>query len=695
MKPRTHGDRKFTPGKANATSGQGKRHTRAGQTPHLSKANATLHTHPSVAFAPTKCDIRDAEVWHFQTISQMTSQMKSANNFPKTNSNNSTKMRNFHQHGIDTRGRTSGKVKTICPQCNDTRGHKGNKSLSIDLDRGVCYCHHCGYKLYVPDDAEERERQQRKENYNRARKLPSHFRRPVFDPKRTTLSEKLEQYWTQERCLAQRLLADLRITEERVRLPESSKEENCLCFNYFEGGTLINTKYRSGRKHFMMVKGAELIPYNIDAVLDTPECIITEGEFDAAAFMTVGRKDVISVPAGAQSNLNWMDRFVESHFEPKKLIYIAVDEDSSGRLLSQELVRRLGSDRCRLVHFGPECKDANEHLIKYGAESLLITLEQAEEIPLEGVFTAEDRQDTLHTLFENGLQRGAETGWDNLDENCTFETGRLAVWTGRAGEGKSEFIDELVLRLCLRHEWKIGFFSPENMPMEYHLAKLAEKLTGHPFRPGPGMTEALYNRTTRWLTDNVTHILPDSGSYTVDCILEKARQLVRRRGVRILVVDPLNRIDQQLEPGQTELQYITSLLNKLSRFALQHKCLVILVAHPRKVNRNTTNGELRRVEMNDINGSANFGNMADFCFTVDRNDGKEIVTIYIDKVRFKHLGSANTCAKFVYNRINGRYWPCEEDIVHRPDGDKPGPVNTVFDNENWLKNITVENCLFD
>lgn len=116
------------------------------------------------------------------------------------------------------------------------------------------------------------------------------------------------------------------------------------------------------------------------------------------------------------------------------------------------------------------------------------------------------------------------------------------------------------------------------------------------------MTEALYSRTTRWLTDNVTHILPDSGSYTVDCILEKARQLVRRRGVRILVVDPLNRIDQQLEPGQTELQYITSLLNKLSRFALQHKCLVILVAHPRKVNRNTTNGELRRVEMNDING---------------------------------------------------------------------------------------------
>ena len=262
-------------------------------------------------------------------------------------------MRNFHKYGIDTHGRTSGKIKTICPECNATRGHKGNKSFSIDLDKGLCYCHHCGHKFYVPDDAEERERQQLKEKYNRTSKLPSHFRRPVFDAAKTKLSENLERYWTQERCLAQHLLAELRITEECIMLPESHELENCLCFNYFENGTLINTKYRSGRKHFMMVKGAELIPYNIDAILDTPECIITEGEFDTAAFMSAGRKDVISVPAGAQNNLTWMDRFVDTHFEPKQLIYIATDEDNSGRLLQRELVRRLGAERCRLVHFGP------------------------------------------------------------------------------------------------------------------------------------------------------------------------------------------------------------------------------------------------------------------------------------------------------------------------------------------------------
>lgn len=598
-------------------------------------------------------------------------------------------MRNFHQHGIETRGRISGKIKTICPQCNETRGHKGDKSLSVDLDRGLCYCHHCGFKLYVPDDAEERRKQQRLKELRDGKRqpsaLPQHFRRPVFDPAKMQLSEALERYWTQTRCLPQELLHTLRITEEKVRMPPDNREENCICFNYFEADTLVNTKYRSGLKHFMLVKGAELIPYNVDSILGTPECVITEGEFDAASIMAAGRKDVISVPSGAHSNLTWLDRFVETHFEDKQVIYIAVDEDTAGQVLRQELTRRLGAERCRQVHYGDGCKDANEHLVKFGAESLRICIEQAEETPLEGIFTAEDCRDDLRTLYENGLQRGADTGWENFDAHCTFETGRLMVVTGLPGDGKSEFVDELALRLCLRHEWKIAYFSPENMPIAYHLHKLAEKLTGLRFAPGPDMTEAIYEQTVEWLTDNVTHILPDDNGSTIDRILEKARQVVRRKGVRTLVIDPMNRIDQQLAPGQTEKDHITDTLNKLGRFATRNRCLVILVAHPRKVNRNEKDGTRRRVEMNDINGSANFANMSDFCIVVDREDEKQLVTVHIEKVRFKHLGSANTEAKFVYNLLNGRYWPCEEGIIHTDQGEKPGPVNTKFDHENWLK----------
>jgi hypothetical protein len=31
----------------------------------------------------------------------------------------------------------------------------------------LCYCHHCGYKLYVPDDAEERLKQQRRDMHRK------------------------------------------------------------------------------------------------------------------------------------------------------------------------------------------------------------------------------------------------------------------------------------------------------------------------------------------------------------------------------------------------------------------------------------------------------------------------------------------------------------------------------------------------
>ena len=50
-----------------------------------------------------------------------------------------------------------------------------------------------------------------------------------------------------------------------------------------------------------------------------------EGEFDALSYMAVGRTDVISVPNGANSQLDWLDELSESHFEQKQVIYLSVD----------------------------------------------------------------------------------------------------------------------------------------------------------------------------------------------------------------------------------------------------------------------------------------------------------------------------------------------------------------------------------
>ena len=571
-------------------------------------------------------------------------------------------MRNFANYQVDIRHRTSGVIKTICNQCLPTRHNKRDRSLRVNIDTGHCHCYHCGADFYVPDDTEEREKAERQAARKRrvAAVIPQHFQRPVFDASKTTLSDATERWLVETRCIPQSVIAELRITEQEEFMPQFGAKERCVCFNYFEGGQLVNTKFRSGKKHFKMVQGAELIPYNIDSLIGQTSCIIHEGELDAASSIAAGFKGVISVPAGANSNLSWLDRFMETQFEALEEIIIAVDTDSAGIRLRDELVNRLGAERCRVVAYGPDCKDANEHLVKYGLESLRIAIEQAVEVPLEGIFTAADLHGDLRALFDNGFGPGAETGWEEMDKICTYERRRNIIVTGTPGAGKSEWVDELVLRLCLRHQWKIGFFSPENIPIVYHLRKLIEKLTGHRFQNGCGMTEGLLARSEEFLAENVSHISL-KGNATPDRVLAKARELVVRRGCRIFVFDPLNRFDHEPAPGQTETQYISNLLNKFMEFATQYNCLLILVAHPRKMNRNPTTGATPRVEMYDINGSADFYNKADYGIVVERDKEIGITRVYVDKVKFKHLGVGGV-ATFVYDPVNGRYLPLS--LIH-------------------------------
>ncbi|MBQ0046818.1 MAG: toprim domain-containing protein [Prevotellaceae bacterium] len=546
-------------------------------------------------------------------------------------------------------------------------------------------------------------------------------------------AQPLINYLTENRKLNIDLLQKYRVTIPYGSFADPSStsdskagysQQRCISFNYFDRGGYINYKYRTIDKRFSLLFKGELIPYNIDSLIGKPVCYITEGEFDALTLIQCGYLETISVPNGAQKNLSWLDRFVETHFEDKKRIVLALDSDEKGIMLRNELIRRLDSERCQLVKWKADCKDANEVLMRYGEDAVRECIKAACDIPLIGIQTANDVRDELQQLFEHGMQRGASVHMGEFDNLMTFETGRYMVVSGRPGDGKSEFIDELCLRLCLYHDWKIAYFSPENVPITYHLRKLCEKLTRYPFQESKRMTTQLFNACVHWLSENVCHILPGYGedgivygisesqkfgisetlnfntsenqkfrssdihptndSNTLDNILEIAHLAVARRGVRILVIDPLNRIEQDMQDGKSELQWYSHVNNTLSRFARRHKCLVILVAHPRKVNRANLDGKKRRVEMNDINGSADFGNKADYCLIVDRDDDLQVVTIFVDKVKFKHLGTRGKCYLH-YDKISGRYVPCTLREINLVSSQLSKPCTTIVQNNSGTK----------
>ena len=56
----------------------------------------------------------------------------------------------------------------------------------------------------------------------------------------------------------------------------------------------------------------------------------------------------------------------------------------------------------------------------------------------------------------------------------------------------------------------------------------------------------------------------------------------------------------------------------------------------------------------DVAGSANFYNQVDNGITVYRDFGNDLTNIYVQKIKFRHIGELGE-AQFKYNIQNGRY----------------------------------------
>lgn len=565
---------------------------------------------------------------------------------------------NWEKLNIDLKGRTKGKVKLHCPECHDTRSNKQDRSLSVDIDAGLFKCHYCswsGSALEKEDSEWRRPVKMQPKEYKKPEKIGS-----------SELSEKVITYFA-GRGISLSTLQLINVTEGREFMPQKNAEVNTIQFNYHRDGELVNCKYRTADKHFKLTSGAELLPYNIDAIFGAKEAIITEGEIDTLSFIECGLLSVVSVPNGASANLSYLDAYIESHFDDKEVIYIAVDDDTKGEILKNELIRRFGAERCRIVEYGEGCKDANEHLVKYGKESLLECYKNAKEVKIEGVFTVRDFEQSLDALFENGLQPGATIGHRNFDHLCSFETKRLCIVTGVPGSGKSEFIDEMLERLNLRYGWRSAFFSPENAPLAYHASKFIEKFTGRKFKKGY-LTESEYLEVKSHLEKEFFFIVPEK--FTLSHILDAAKSLVRRKGIKCLVIDPFNRVEAEASSKSETLQ-ISDFLDKLTNFAQQNDVLVILMAHPSKRPK-TKDGAIEVPNLYDISGSANFYNKADYGIIVHRNYPEDLVEVHVQKVKFRNLGQVGT-AHFKYNINNGRYTP----VI--------GGIQDEWDNTNHLR----------
>jgi twinkle protein len=139
---------------------------------------------------------------------------------------------------------------------------------------------------------------------------------------------------------------------------------------------------------------------------------------------------------------------------------------------------------------------------------------------------------------------------------------------------------------------------------------------------------------------------------TIDWILEKARGAVLRHGANGLIIDPYNEIEHRRPSNMTETEYISEMLGKVKRFAVNHDVHVWFVAHPVKMQ--PVNGKLPVPTLYDISGSANWTNKPDIGLAVHRNFETNQAEIHVQKVRDKWVGQPGKVT-LDYDKATGRY----------------------------------------
>ena len=305
------------------------------------------------------------------------------------------------------------------------------------------------------------------------------------------------------------------------------------------------------------------------------------------------------------------------------------------------------------------CKDSNEVLVKYGKTVLSECIAHAKPYPIAGTYDADNLTESIDRLYDSGVERGVSTGWGTIDPYYLVRPGAFTVVTGIPSSGKSNWIDAMMVNIAKNHGWNFAIFSPENQPLEDHMARVLEKYIGEPFSngPTPRMSKEDLNQGKHWLTKHFTWILPsDDKEWSIDVILDAAKRLVLTKGIRGLVIDPWNELEHMRDNNQTETEYISVALKRIRQFGRRYGIHIWVVAHPAKLYRDKS-GKIPIPTPYDISGSARWRDKSDNCITIWRDLTKEegcLIEVHVQKVRFRQDGKIGT-GELTYNWRMGTY----------------------------------------
>jgi twinkle protein len=246
---------------------------------------------------------------------------------------------------------------------------------------------------------------------------------------------------------------------------------------------------------------------------------------------------------------------------------------------------------------------------------------------------------TLDSLPDRPAGKTWRPGFVEWLGKVELAPGMLSVVTGLPGSGKTHLWAQIWSNIVGANDIVAMIASFECLPKPHYRRYLREIFAR--CREAE-MSERQIAQADRFIGEHYRFLVHPEEAPTLSWFLEMAEVAVRREGVKVIQLDPWNRLESQRGERETEPEYVARCLRALHVFAKETGCHVQIVAHPAK--RDARRRDIPP-DLEDISGAMHWWNMIDQGFVVHRKelwtaDGNRCfdAVFYHRKARFDELG---------------------------------------------------------
>lgn len=346
---------------------------------------------------------------------------------------------------------------------------------------------------------------------------------------------------------------------------------------------------------------------------NTRSAVLAGNEIDAMSLHQLGFPS-LSIPPDFNEIGNMRHDWIESDFDELErfdLIYICMYTGKQTKADIDEVTRRLGVDRCRIVNLPSDADCINDLLVSgYTHDSVKVLLDRSksrdpDELKSASVFT-EQVINEFEGMRTDRPPIGIHSPWPSVGRRFMFRPGETTLWFGYSGHGKSDATTQ-VMAYALSQDTRWCVASME-MPARKSLHRLICQISGTS-KPSIDQIKVVM----AWLGDKLW-LFDVAETAKSDRMLTVFDYAIKRYDIRHYIIDSLTKcgIDEDDFNGQKKL------LDRITDMARRNGSHIHVVAHARKGE-----DERKRPTKHDVRGATAITDMVDNVVSVWRNKDSE------------------------------------------------------------------------